>query len=66
MSAKVIVKIIFLAVISVLALVILIAGKIVPLKKYKNEALRLRQVVKIRMICFIVMLSLLLLVVLIK
>jgi hypothetical protein len=66
MPAKTVVKIVFLIIITILAFVTIICGKIVPAKKYKNEAYRTRTIVRIRMGCFLAMLILLLVVVLLK
>lgn len=67
MSWKVILKIIFLCVITVLAIVSVLANKIFPEKSYKGkEDQRVRKVARLKYGCFLVMLVLLLLVLLIK
>lgn len=67
MTWQVILKIVFLCVITVLAIVCVFADKFFPEKNYKGrEQQRVRIVVRLKMICFIVMLVLLLLIILIK
>lgn len=63
MGARSVVKIIFLVVATVLAIVVLLIGRIIMRgKKYSgnSETYNVRKVLRIRMICFLVMLVLLL------
>ena len=67
LSAKVIVKIIFLILVTACAVISISCGLVLNKRRYKNEKYeRLRKLMRIRSICFILMLVFLLVVILIK
>lgn len=66
MSAKAIIKIIFLVIITMLAIACVLSSKFFPESKYKNQAQRIRLIVRFRSICFIIMLVLLFIVIIVK
>lgn len=67
MSGVVIARIIFLVIISICAIIAFGSGLFYSKKKYaKDEALRNRKLMRLRAICFVIMLVMLLLLILIK
>lgn len=67
MSGIVIARIVFLVILSICAIVAFGAGLFYSKKKYaKDDALRNRKLMRLRAICFVVMLVMLLLLLLIK
>lgn len=66
MSAKAITKIVFLIVITICAIISVGCGLVISKKKYKNnDAGRNRMIMRVRTICFLIMLVMLLLIVVI-
>ena len=66
MTGKTIAKVIFLVVITICALISVGCGLVLSKKHYKgNDVKRTRLIVKVRLICFLVMLVMLLLIVVI-
>lgn len=66
MTAVTVIKIVFLIIATILALVCVLANRFFPEKNYQNQSYRIRLVVRLRMICFLVMLVLLFIVVVLQ
>lgn len=60
---RMILKIIFLVVITICAIISVVSGRIISGRDYQKDPVKLRKIVRIRMTCFLIMLIFLLIIV---
>lgn len=60
---RMILKIIFLVVITICAIVSVVIGRVISGKDYQKDPIKLRKIVRVRMACFLIMLIFLLIIV---